>query len=281
MHPILAELEFLGRSVPVQSYGVATFAALFIGLAVAWRTSRRIGLDPDHLLLGVLLLLPLVLAGAKLLPLYLRGELWATVQAITGAISANEHPARAATAWVAFFLMPGGSTVGAALGGGLGLLAYVRYFRLPLGDVLDALAPALALGLPLLRLGCLAAGCCFGAATQVPWAVVYNDPRAELAAGVPLGIHLHPSPLYEALAAAILGAILLRQLERRQRSGQVFAAFVIGYGTIRLLLAPMRGDAAFLPGAFAWMAAITAGLAGWLWLRDRGAKPSRLTDGAS
>lgn len=267
MLPILTELELLGRSLPVQTYGVTMFLALLVGLGVSHRNARRLGLDPDHLFLGLVLLLPPILVGAKLLPLVMRGELYTALRAITAAVGSNERPVMAAMAWAVYFLMPGGSTIGAALGGGVGLLAYTRYFRLPLGDVLDTVAPALALGLPVMRLGCLAAGCCFGTSTSLPWAVVYTDARAELAAGVPLGVHLHPAPLYEAIAALVLGAFLLGRLDRRAAAGEVFTLFVVGYGMIRLSLAPLRGDAPFLPGALLWLAVLAAGTAAWVWIR--------------
>jgi phosphatidylglycerol:prolipoprotein diacylglycerol transferase len=273
MFPVLSELELLGRTIPVMTYGVATFVAMLVGLAITRRHAVRLGIDPDHLLLGFVVLLPPILVGAKLLPLLLRGELGDAINGISAAVASSSTPAASVTAWVVFFLMPGGSSLGAALAGGLGLFAYSRWFRLPLGDMLDALAPALALGLPLMRLGCLAAGCCFGSSTGVPWAVVYTDPRAELAGGVALGVPLHPTPIYEAVAALALGILLLWKLGRRGFAGEVFLWFVIGYGAIRLLLTPLRGDAPVFPGAFAWLAAIAGGAAVLLWLRDRGRAP--------
>ena len=84
-----------------------------------------------------------------------------------------------------------------------------------------------------------------------------------------MGVPLHPAPLYEALVALAIGALLVRSLARRRVSGEVFAQFVVAYGAARLLLAPLRGDAPLLPGAFAWMATICAGGALWIWLRQK------------
>lgn len=269
MFPILTELEILGTGVPIQTYGVAMFLALITGLLVGRWSARRSGHDPDHLLLGFILLMPAILLGAKLIPLAFRGELWQALGGIGQNIAGAENRTSATAAWITYLLMPGGSTLGAALGGGLGLLLYVRRFRLPLGGVLDTLAPALALGLPIMRLGCLAAGCCFGAPSGVPWAIVYTNALAGADNGVPLGIAVHPTPVYEAIGALLLGVYLLRSRARQARSGVVFAQFVAGYGLLRLALTPLRGDAPALPGALAWAAVAAGGVAAVLWLRDR------------
>src|SRR4029077_19463105 len=67
--------------------------------------------------------------------------------------------------------------------GGLGLavlaaMIYIRKHHMPLGKVCDLAAPALALGQGIGRLGCFAAGCCFGGPGSGPWAGPLTDPRA-------------------------------------------------------------------------------------------------------
>ncbi len=76
----------------------------------------------------------------------------------------------------------------------------------------DLFAVALAGGEAIGRLGCFVAGCCFGKATQVPWAV-YDH-----------GTWRHPTQLYLALAATVVFAVLLA-LEFRARlpNGALFA----------------------------------------------------------
>ncbi|MFW5846414.1 MAG: prolipoprotein diacylglyceryl transferase family protein, partial [Planctomycetota bacterium] len=59
---------------------------------------------------------------------------------------------------------------GGLLGGLLGLGLAARYQGLPVLPHADRLAGPLCLALALGRLGCLNSGCCYGAATQLPWA---------------------------------------------------------------------------------------------------------------
>src|SRR5688572_31370960 len=71
------------------------------------------------------------------------------------------------------------------------LFPYTTLFRS------DVFAPGLALGHAIGRLGCFAAGCCWGSECDLPWAVTFRNPDANELTGVPLGIPLHPSQLYE------------------------------------------------------------------------------------
>ena len=83
------------------------------------------------------------------------------------------------------------------------------------------------------RLGCFAAGCCFGKPTALPWGVTFTDPEAARLAGTPLGVPLHPTQLYEA-AAEFLNFLLLVWLGGRQRfGGEILGTYFILYGTER------------------------------------------------
>src|SRR5580692_5068834 len=89
---------------------------------------------------------------------------------------------------------------------------YMRAQGLPVLATSDLFAPGLAIGHGIGRLGCFAAGCCWGKPTHLPWAVTFTNTNATT--GVPLGIPLHPTQLYEAFAEAIICVILVVQLRR-------------------------------------------------------------------
>ena len=67
--------------------------------------------------------------------------------------------------------MAGGGLVvyGAFFGGVLGLLWFWRKHRIPLLATADLIAPSLALGVAIGRIGCLLNGCCFGGECELPW----------------------------------------------------------------------------------------------------------------
>jgi phosphatidylglycerol:prolipoprotein diacylglycerol transferase len=62
---------------------------------------------------------------------------------------------------------------GSLIGAGIGFLAFVRKYRLPGLALADLIAPSLAVGLALGRIGCLLNGCCYGGPCHLPWAVTF------------------------------------------------------------------------------------------------------------
>jgi phosphatidylglycerol:prolipoprotein diacylglycerol transferase len=114
---------------------------------------------------------------------------------------------------------------------------------MPFWTTCDAFAPAIALGHVTGRLGCFAAGCCYGKPGNVPWAVVFTNPAAAANVGTPLGIPLHPTQLYES-GAELLILIVLLATERRGRPfpGRTFWLYMILYGVSRYIIEFYRGD---------------------------------------
>ena len=106
----------------------------------------------------------------------------------------------------------------------------------------DALAPGVVLGQAIGRLGCFAAGCCWGKPTSLPWAVTFTDVYASRAVGTPMDTPLHPSQLYESGAAFLIFAFLLWLLPRKRFDGQVTLAYVALYSAVRFGLEFLRGD---------------------------------------
>jgi len=235
MFPVLVfHLPLIG-TVQLTTYSVAALAAAMAGLLVSRRYFALQGIDPDHVWLAAVFLVPFTAIGAKLIPLSLdptaRQALWQTL----------DSP-RAAAGVIAALTMPGGSLLSAWSSGLIGALVYARVFRLPVGPCLDGSAPAIAVALPVMRMGCLAAGCCYGTPTDLPWGIRYTVPAVGASTGVPLGIALHPTPLYEAALVAAL-ALLIVGRWHTLRPGQPMALLFGGYGVIRFLTEFVRGDA--------------------------------------
>jgi phosphatidylglycerol:prolipoprotein diacylglycerol transferase len=73
--------------------------------------------------------------------------------------------------------------------------------------------------------------------------VTFSDPFAASYVGTPLGVHLHPTQLYEAGAELLIFAILLLT-ERRGRpfAGRTFWAYALLYAASRFVVEFFRGD---------------------------------------
>jgi phosphatidylglycerol:prolipoprotein diacylglycerol transferase len=114
------------------------------------------------------------------------------------------------------------------------------------GFVLTWGLPAHVLG----RVGCFLAGCCWGAPSQLPWAVsfppaaiVYGDPSTARADGHT--VPLHPVQLYEALGLlALMVALVAWRLRRGPEAtwDAQPARWAFGYGLLRVVTEIFRAD---------------------------------------
>jgi len=77
-----------------------------------------------------------------------------------------------------------------------------------------------------------------------PWALEVSARTAERA-GFPPGTTFHPTFLYESVACALLGAVLLWwDRARPMRAGRLFAVYVMGYTSFRFFIEGLRIDEA-------------------------------------
>ncbi|MEO5762306.1 MAG: prolipoprotein diacylglyceryl transferase [Vicinamibacteria bacterium] len=211
----------------LHTYGLLLVAALLGALWLAGKLARKDGLDAIKVQdLGIASIIA-GLVGAKLLLIIVDFDQY-----------------RSSPRAILDVLQSGGVFYGGLLGGIPMAWWYIRKHSLPLFRTLDVLAPAVALGQAIGRLGCFAAGCCYGSSSTAPWAVIFHNEDAHALVGVPLGIPLHPSQLYESLGTFILTFILVAMLKKRRFQGQVFAAYLLIYALMRFTLEFFRGDVA-------------------------------------
>jgi phosphatidylglycerol:prolipoprotein diacylglycerol transferase len=253
MHPHLVRIgDFF-----LPTYGLLVALGFLLGLAIASRLARVRGADPERVVsLGVYCALAGIV-GAKLLMIILD---WDYYRARPGEIVSLST------------LQAGGVFQGGLL---LALLVgwlYLRRHRMPFLQTADILAPGSAAGHALGRLGCFAAGCCWGTACTLPWAVTFTNPEAGRLFGTPLNVPLHPTQLYEAAAEAGIFVILWRRFRRTTRPGSVIGLYLLLYSTARFLIEFVRAHDQPNPfggplSAAQWIAVTLAGIGAWLLAR--------------
>jgi len=219
MYPEVFHISFL------HTYGVLVALGFLAGLWMAGRLGLRAGLDAEHITnLGLYCALA-ALAGAKLMMLAVdAGYYW-------------EHPDR-------IFSLESLQAGGVFYGGLLGALAvaawYLHKTRLPALVVADVFAPGIALGHGIGRLGCFAAGCCWGTKCALPWAVTFTNPAAHDLVGVPLGVPLHPAQLYESAAEFAIFGVLYWRFGRPHGRGDIISLYLMLYCAARFLVEFVR-----------------------------------------
>jgi len=266
LHPVLLTFPLGRREIALHSYGLLIAAGLATGIFVAHREGRRRGLD-----------------GGRVLDL----AFWLTVSGLCGSrlayglVNARDffhacvdgggpwwHDCtRVFQVWEGGLVFYGGVAVAAAVA-----FVFARREGWSFGDVGDLFAPALAVGHAFGRLGCFAAGCCFGKETASRLGVTF--PRGsvafdvlEAAGAIPAGSGetppLHPTQLYEAAGElAIFVALCALRPRLRRQPGRLLIVYLGLYAVLRFVVEIYRGDVqrGFL------IAFETPRLAGWLGL---------------
>ena len=136
----------------------------------------------------------------------------------------------------------GGVFQGGLAAGLVFALWYMRRHRIPTFKTADLIAPAIALGHGFGRIGCFAAGCCYGRACASPFGVTFTSSYAHNLTGIPINTPIHPVQLYESLLNFINFGILFLILRRKRFDGQVFAFYILNYSVIRYITEFFRGD---------------------------------------
>jgi phosphatidylglycerol:prolipoprotein diacylglycerol transferase len=131
---------------------------------------------------------------------------------------------------------------GGLVGGAAGVLLWA-WWRGWLGlRLLDAVAPGLALGYAIGRVGCQLSGDGdYGVESDVPWAMAY--PEGTVATDE----EVHPTPVYETLAMGLV-ALVLWQLRDRFRPGILFGLYLVLAGVERLLVELVRRNDSVVAG---------------------------------
>ncbi|MBI5576186.1 MAG: prolipoprotein diacylglyceryl transferase [Deltaproteobacteria bacterium] len=225
MHPVLIKIG----SLKIYSYGVFVAIGFLAALWVAGKEIDRKGLDREKFYdLGFWVVLAAI-AGARVFHVLVYWEHY------------RFDPVEILRLWNGGLVFYGGFIAALAAS-----FWFLRKNSMPFLQVADASSLGIPLGLAFGRIGCTAAGCCYGKLTTVPWAIVFTDP-ASLA---PLHVHLHPTQIYESLAAFAIAGGLYVTRDRFETPGMRFWALLIVYGIVRSFLEIFRDDPRGFLGPF-------------------------------
>ena len=218
------EISFFGFQFHaiLHTYGFLLAAGFLIALKVAAMRGKKFGIEANLIMDLGLYILVSALVGAKLLLLvvdwqHYQHDPWSLVRS-GGVFYGGLVAAVATSIW--FFYK----------------------HKLSVWLMCDILAPSVALGHAIGRLGCFSAGCCYGRPTTMPWGVTFTDTYAKEIVGVPLGISLHPTQLYESIVEFAIFGILIYLSTRKKFDGQIFWSYVALYSVARFVIEHYRGD---------------------------------------
>ncbi|MDP2653774.1 MAG: prolipoprotein diacylglyceryl transferase [Candidatus Omnitrophota bacterium] len=242
MHPILLKIG----PVSLFSYGLMLAVA---ALTCAWllsRDARKHGIPSETIYDLMFWLVLSGIAGARILYVVLHWEQF------------SGRPLEILMVQSGGLSFQGGFLAAAAAGAW-----YVRRQKLPILFMLDLMAPYIALGHAIGRIGCFLNGCCYG--RPASWGIYFPVH----------GARLQPTQLYDTAELFLVFLILRFSQKRSQVRGEVFALYMALAGLQRFINEFFRGDHEHLMveavGLSVYqvfsLAIFAAGLAAWLVLR--------------
>lgn len=212
-------IEILGKEIPI--YGFCYFFGIFLSFIVATLICRRRNLPKYEILYSGIFAVVGGLVGSKLLFI-----LVSLKDIISGKLP------------ILAVINGGFVFYGGFIGGAIGLVIYVKSFKLKLADFADVFAVAIPLGHAVGRVGCLFGGCCYGMPYDGPLSVTYTHSIGNM----PINTPLLPIQGIESALLIVLFIILMVVYYNTKRQNLVLTSYLLGYSVIRFTLEYFRYD---------------------------------------
>jgi phosphatidylglycerol:prolipoprotein diacylglycerol transferase len=210
MHPILVQLGPL----KVYSFGVMVMLGFIAAAWWATRSGARRGIDSETVMDAALYIFIPAMVFARLLYVLLN-------------LGEYHNLAEVGMVWRGGMAFHGG-----LLGGVLGGMFFCWRRHISAWEMADVIAPGIALGYAIGRIGCLLNGCCYGRECHLPWAMRFPDLNYPGMQTPPS----HPTQIYSSIAGLLIFAILVRVDAHRKYPGHVFLAFLVLYSGYRFAI---------------------------------------------
>ncbi|MFQ6673487.1 MAG: prolipoprotein diacylglyceryl transferase [Fidelibacterota bacterium] len=219
MYPILFKIG----SFSVPTVGLFHATAFLVGSWWTVREARRVGMEAQKVLDFLFVIIVWSVIGARIFSVLFDGNLRFYLH----------NPHEILMVWKGGLTFYGGFLFGLTAG-----VWYASHHNLSKWEIADVVAPAVALGAAVGRLGCFASGDSFGKPTGLPWGVIFGNPMAL----APTGIALHPTQIYSVITNLAVLGMLLWWRKRQQFKGELFLVFVILYAITRSVVEVFRND---------------------------------------
>ncbi|MCA1794141.1 MAG: prolipoprotein diacylglyceryl transferase [Desulfotignum sp.] len=217
MHPIL----FHFNGFTLYTYGFFLALGFITAVWFSKRNARFYDLKPDDISDLFFVILVCGILGARLLYVLINFAYF------------QHNLLEIFTIWKGGLVFFGGF-----IGGITGSIVMLKIKKLPVFKSADTIAPGVALGHAIGRLGCFFAGCCYGRECTLPFAVTFTHPKSL----APLDVYLHPTQIYMVVANLCLFFILVWIQKHKRFNGMVFVSYIIIYSVFRFIIEFFRGD---------------------------------------
>jgi len=231
MHPTAFVVPFFGGH-EIRWYGIMMALAMLVGSWIAYRMLKSRGLNGDVIFDGLIYYVLAGIIGARLV--YVLTNLSEFSSNLPEIIRIDHG--------------------GLSFHGGIifGIIACWLYYRnrtdVTFMQVMDSMAPAVAAGIILVRIGNYLNGDILGYKSRLPWAMNFPYDSYHTATTRTDIFLRHPTEIYGMLVGVILLFMMLNFYRRRPWDGYLFWAFIGWYSFIRSVIEePFRSVPIILP----------------------------------
>jgi phosphatidylglycerol:prolipoprotein diacylglycerol transferase len=164
---------------------------------------------------------------------------------------------------------------GGLVGGAAAVLAYMWARKLPVRTLLDAVAPSLAVGYMLGRVGCFSINDDYGLPSHLPWAMAFprgappstaHNLATQFHIAIPAGVPgdqvltVHPTQLYEIALTFLVFWLLWRWRQHRHAAGWLFGLYLVLSSLERAVVEIFRAKDDRIFGPWTVAQVVSAGL---------------------
>ncbi|MBI3793599.1 MAG: prolipoprotein diacylglyceryl transferase [Nitrospinae bacterium] len=218
MFPVLFNIGPL----TLHTYGLLVATGLFTGVYLSALRAGKEGYNRDVVLdLGFYIVLAAII-GSRLLYVIVEYKTYL------------DSPLRVFKIWEGGLVFFGG-----VLGAIPVAVWFLRKHKIPFWPMADIFAPYVALAHGIGRLGCLAAGCCYGRPTTSWLGVTFTSDQAIAR---PLNTPLLPTQLFDSVNEITIFLILLVARNHKRFDGQLILLWLMLYSVGRFIVEIYRGD---------------------------------------
>ncbi|HOW35893.1 MAG TPA: prolipoprotein diacylglyceryl transferase [Candidatus Omnitrophota bacterium] len=209
MHPVICQIGPL----TVYSYGAMLAVAVVVCSFLLQRAAKARGFNPDIIFDLVFWSVVSGIIGSRIFFIFLNLTYFV------------ERPSEIV------MLQHGGlAWQGGLIAGTLTAIIFFKRKKLPIAQTVDFVAPYVALGQAIGRIGCFLNGCCYG--SEAAWGIYFPVHEAKL----------HPTQLYDALGLLVIFLILKKYETIRKTPGEVFCLYLFLASLQRFAVEFFRAD---------------------------------------
>jgi len=208
--------------IPIHMFGVFVALGIFLGYKVAFKEASKLGVSEDFFVNLALVTIISGLIGARVV-----------------FILSNLHFYQGSFLKIFASWQGGLVSYGGLLGGIVGSVFFCKRMNFSFWKIADPVILGLVLGLSIGRLGCLAAGCCYGKPTSLPWGIAFHHPTSL---ATPLHTALHPTQIYLFVAGLTIFFILLAVQKKKSIDGEILWSYLLLESISRIFIEQFRAE---------------------------------------